>query len=384
MSRAIEYQFVSTDSAEIVADLTAKYEELTGHTLLPSDPDKLFIQWVAGIIIQQRIIVNYAANQNIPSRAVGANLDALGEMIYNVSRPQAKPAECVVRFSISSPQETAITIPKGTRVTDSSGSLIWDTTEDIAVEIGATIADVPVICETEGTIGNGYVPGQINTLIDVDKVMYYASCTNIETSNSGAEQATDNEYYELMRAGLEAFSTAGPKGAYEYHAKAVSTSIADVCAINPIDKPGYVNIFAIMTNGEIADDGTKNAILEAYKDDKDRPLTNIVEVLDPMIVDFNIELTYYIDRSSQKSAAEIEAAINSAVDEYADWQCKKIGRDINPSRLMWLLKDTGAKRIDIKSPVFTSLRDGSDRLTPQTAHTDRTKAVIVNGGYEDE
>lgn len=384
MSRAIEYQFVSTDSAEIVADLTAKYEELTGHTLLPSDPDKLFIQWVAGIIIQQRIIVNYAANQNIPSRAVGANLDALGEMIYNVSRPQAKPAECVVRFSISSPQETAITIPKGTRVTDSSGSLIWDTTEDIAVEIGATIADVPVICETEGTIGNGYVPGQINTLIDVDKVMYYASCTNIETSNSGAEQATDNEYYELMRAGLEAFSTAGPKGAYEYHAKAVSTSIADVCAINPIDKPGYVNIFAIMTNGEIADDGTKNAILEACNDDKVRPLTDIVEVLDPMIVDFNIELTYYIDRSSQKSAAEIEAAINSAVDEYADWQCKKIGRDINPSRLMWLLKDTGAKRIDIKSPVFTSLRDGSDRLTPQTAHTDRTKAVIVNGGYEDE
>ena len=384
MSRAIEYQFVSTDSAEIVADLTAKYEELTGHTLLPSDPDKLFIQWVAGIIIQQRIIVNYAANQNIPSRAVGANLDALGEMIFNVSRPQAKPAECVVRFSISSPQETAITIPKGTRVTDSSGSLIWDTKEDIAIEIGATIADVPVICETDGTIGNGYVPGQINTLIDVDKVMYYASCTNIETSNSGAEQATDNEYYELMRAGLEAFSTAGPKGAYEYHAKAVSTSIADVCAINPIDKPGYVNVFAIMSNGEIADDGTKNAILAACNDDKVRPLTDVVEVLDPIVVEFNIELTYYIDRNSQKSAAEIDAAIRSAVDEYADWQCKKIGRDINPSRLMWLLKDTGAKRVDIKSPVFVSLRDGSDRLIPQTAHTNLAGAVIVNGGYEDE
>lgn len=384
MSRAIEYQFVSTDSAEIVADLTAKYEELTGHTLLPSDPDKLFIQWVAGIIIQQRIIVNYAANQNIPSRAIGENLDALGEMIYNVSRPQAKPAECVVRFTISSPQDTAVTIPKGTRVTDSSGSLIWDTTENVAVEIGATIAEVPIICETEGTIGNGFVPGQINTLIDVDKVMYYESCANIETSNSGAEQATDNEYYELMRAGLEAFSTAGPKGAYEYHAKAVSTSIADVCAINPIDKPGYVNIFAIMSNGEIADDGTKNAILAACNDDKVRPLTDVVEVLDPIVVEFNIELTYYIDRNSQKSGAEIEAAIRSAVDEYADWQCKKIGRDINPSRLMWLLKDTGAKRIDIKSPVFTSLRDGSDRLTPQTAHTDRVSAVIVNGGYEDE
>ncbi|MGN0686667.1 MAG: baseplate J/gp47 family protein [Oscillospiraceae bacterium] len=384
MSRAIEYQFVSTDSAEIVADLTAKYEELTGRTLLPSDPDKLFIQWVAGIIIQQRIIVNYAANQNIPSRAVGENLDALGKMIYNVSRPQAKPAECVVRFTISAQQETAIPIPKGTRVTDSSGSLMWATTVDTAVEIGAVFVDAPVICEKEGTVGNGYAPGQINTLVDVDKVLYYSSCSNIETSNSGTERATDNEYYELMRAGLEAFSTAGPKGAYEYHAKAVSTSIADVCAINPIDKPGYVNIFAIMANGEIADDGTKNAILAACNDDKVRPLTDVVEVLDPLVVEFNIELTYYVDRNSQKSAAEIESAIRSAVEEYADWQCKKIGRDINPSRLMWLIKDTGAKRVDIKSPVFVSLRDGSDRLTPQTAHTVLTSAVIVNGGYEDE
>lgn len=384
MSRGIDYQFISTDSAAIVADLTAKYEELTGHTLLPSDPDKLFIQWVAGIIIQQRIIVNYAANQNIPSRAVGENLDVLGEMIYNVSRPQAKPAECVMRFTLSAPQEAAIPIPKGTRVTDSSGSLIWATTIDTAVEIGAVIADVPVICEKEGTIGNGYAPGQINKLIDVDKVMYFASCENIETSNSGTEQATDSEYYELMRAGLEAFSTAGPKGAYEYHAKAVSTEIADVCAINPIEKPGYVNIFAIMANGEIADDGTKNAILEACNDDKVRPLTDIVEVLDPDVVNFSIELTYYIDRNSPKSAAEIDVAIRSAVEEYAEWQCKKIGRDINPSRLMWLLKDTGAKRVDIKSPTFTSLRDGSDRLTPQTAHTDLAKAVIVNGGYEDE
>lgn len=384
MSRATDYQFVSTDSAEVVADLTAKYEELTGHTLLPSDPDKLFIQWVSGIIIQQRIIVNYAANQNLPSRAAGENLDALGEMIYNVTRPEAKPAECVVRFTLSAPQETAIPIPKGTRVTDSSGALMWTVTEDTAVDIGAVTVDVPVVCETEGEVGNGYAPGQINTLVDVDNVMYFSSCANVETSHSGAERATDDEYYELMRAGLEAFSTAGPKGAYEYHAKAVSTSIADVCAINPKDKPGYVNIFAIMTNGEIADDGTKNAILAACNDDKVRPLTDVVEVLDPLVVEFSVNLTYYIDRNSEKSAAEIEAAIRSVVEEYAEWQCGKIGRDINPSRLMWLLKDTGAKRVDIKSPVFVSLRNGADRLTPQVAHTDLAKSVITNGGYEDE
>ena len=382
MSRAIEHSFINADSTEIAAELTAKYEELTGRTLLPSDPDKLFISWIVGVIVQERVLINYAANQNIPSRAAGENLDALGDSIYNVSRPQAKPAVCTMRFSISAPQNTAISIPIGTKVTDSSGVFEWRTTVDAAINIGDTYADVPIICEKSGSVGNGYAPGQINTLIDIDNILFYSECKNIETSNSGAEAATDIEYYELMRAGLEAFSTAGPKGAYEYHAMAVSTDIADVCAINPVNKPGYVNIFAIMKDGSIADDGTKAAILEACSDDKVRPLTDIVEVVDPEVVNFDINLTFYAERGLNVSLSTISAAISSAVDEFVEWQCKKIGRDINPSRLMWLLRDSGAKRVEITSPVFTSLRDGSDRLVPQVAHLGNV--TITNGGFEDE
>lgn len=379
-----EYQFVDTDSEGIVADLTAKYEELTGRTLLPSDPDKMFIRWVAGVIVQQRIIINYAANQNIPSRATGENLDALGEMIYNVKRPEAKPAQCIVRFTISEPQKTTITIPNGTRVTDTSSTLIWATAKEAAIAIGDTYVDVTAECETAGSVGNGYAAGQINVLVDVDNVLYFSKCENIDTSGNGSEAATDSEYYELMRAGLEAYSTAGPKGAYEYHAKSASTNIADVCVTSPEDSPGYVNIYAIMDDGTIADEETKTAILTACNDDKVRPLTDVVQVLDPEIYEFTIILTYYIENNLEKSASEIETAVNNAIKEYIEWQCGKIGRDINPSRLMWLLKDSGVKRIDITSPTFTSLRDGSDNLTPQIAHTDIDNAVIINGGYEDE
>lgn len=377
-----EYKFVSTSTSGIIADITERYEEITGRTLLPSDPDKLFVQWVAGVIAQERIIVNYIGNQNIPSRAVGTNLDALGEEIYNVERPQAQPAVCTMRFYISAAQETAVEVPKGIKVTDGAGKYIWETTKETAVPIGEVYADVTAQCTTAGTEANGFAPGQINTLVDVDQVLYYASCENIDTSNSGTQTATDAEYYELMRAGLEAYSTAGPKGAYEYHAMAVSTEIADVCAINPIDKPGYVHIFAIMEDGNIADDGTKAAILEACSDSKVRPLTDVVEVVDPEVVEFDIELTYYADRNADASLLSIESAVSAAVEEFTEWQCKKIGRDINPSKLMWLLRDSGAKRIDIGSPVFTSLRDGSDRLVPQVARV--RNISLKNGGYEDE
>ena len=60
--------------------MVAAYEAITGETVHPASPERLFIQWVAAIILQQRAIINFVGNQNLPSRATGANLDALGIM----------------------------------------------------------------------------------------------------------------------------------------------------------------------------------------------------------------------------------------------------------------------------------------------------------------
>ena len=71
-----------------------------------------------------------------------------------------------------------------------------------------------------------------------------------------------------------------------------------------------------------------------------------------------------------------------AVDEFNAWQCAKLGRDINPSRLINLLMQAGIKRVDLKAPAFTVLRDGGDKTVPQTAALGTV--TITNGGYEDE
>lgn len=377
-----DYKFVDTDSESIEKTLVENYERLTGRTLLPADPDKIFISWVTQLIVQERALINFAAGQNIPSRAIGENLEALGEFIYNVKRPQAQPAEVDVRFEISAAQDFAVAIPKGTKITDTSQALTWETMEDTAVPIGAIYATARAVCQTAGEVGNGFAEGQISTLIDVDNVPYFKAVTNTTTSSGGSETADDNAYRELMRESLEAYSTAGPKGAYEYHAKAVSTAIADVCAINPINKPGHVEIYAIMTDGTIADSGTKQDILAACNDDKVRPLTDVVDVCDPAEIEFDIDITYYVDQNTQTSIRDIQAAVNAAVEEYVKWQTAKIGRDINPVQLTWYLHNSGIKRVEIASPVFTSLRDGSQRLTPQVA---KKGAISVSfGGYEDE
>lgn len=378
MSRNTQYQFVSTDTGALVSSLVAGYERITGTSVHPASPEKLFIQWVADIIIQERIINNYTGNQNIPSRAEGENLDALGELFYASERPAAQPAVCTERFYISEAQGTAILIPVGTRVTDASNTLVWETVEDVYVSIGSTYADVQIQCQTAGIIGNDYAAGQINTIIDLFD--YYDHCENMTASDDGADAATDDEYYDLMRASQDAYSTAGPKGGYIYIAKQVSTEIADVVANRP--SAGRVDLYVLMDDGSIAQTETKNAVLTACSADTVRPLTDDVEVKDPQTVEYDISFTYYIPSDASVSSAEIEAAVDAAVKQYVAWQCAKLGRDINPSYLIGLLMQTGIKRVELTSPIFAVLKDGSDNTAPQVAKIGDITAT--NGGHEDE
>ena len=72
----------------------------------------------------------------------------------------------------------------------------------------------------------------------------------------------------------------------------------------------------------------------------------------------------------------------TAVQEYINWQCAKLGRDINPSKLISLLMQTGVKRVEVTSPSYQALRDGSDRSVPQIALFNEKS--IITGGFEDE
>ncbi len=382
MSRAIdsEVQFVNPDIDEIIAELTKQYEMTVGITVQRSSPEKLFISWVADVLMQAYVGINYAANQNIPSRAEGENLDALGELFFDHDRPEAQPATVTMRFHISEAQTTSLVIAAGTRVSPASGDPIFETMADALVTIGDTYVDVRCICQIAGEVGNGYTPGQINNLID--PFPYYDHCENVTESEGGSDRATDDEYYNLMVASEDAYSCAGARGAYEYWSKSVSTDIADVIVTSPV--PGYVNIYALMNDHSIAGQEIKDAIYAACNDAERRPLTDYVTVADPEVVKYDIDLTYYLSEDSDASTSELQAAIEAAVNEFAAYTAGKIGRDVNPSDLIYRIRAAGAKRVVVSQPVFTHLEDGiKDRAkTPQVALVNAVK--LTNGGYEDE
>lgn len=388
MSRGADYQFIETKTSEVVSSLTAMYEKLTASAVRPASPEMLFIRWVSDIIIQERVLCNYTGNQNIPSRAEGKNLDALGELFLEQARPAAKPAVCTVCFSISQAQPYPIQIPAGTRVTDRSSTLIWETAADAYIPAGETSTTAHLQCQTPGTIGNGYAAGQLSTLIDLYD--YCSGAENITESEGGADEATDEEYYRLMRASMDGYSTAGSLGGYIYHALRVSTEIADVVPNSP--SPGVVYIYVLLEGGKPAGEEIKGKVLEACSGKKVRAFTDDVHMGDPLVVPYTIDLTYYIHDGAMTSAAETRSRVEAAVAEYTAWQSAMLGRDINPSKLYHLLMQTGIKRVDLRFPAFTPLRDGKLALgvdaysladtVPQVAQVG--SITLVDGGYEDE
>ena len=368
-----EYQFMDLDAAALVEEMTAEYERVCGVSAAPGSPERLFIQWVSAILLQERAMLNYALNQNIPSRAEGEHLEALAELFFQQGRQAATAAGCTVRFSISQAQSGAVLIPGGTRVTDSGKTLYWQTEADAYIPAGETSVDLAVVCQTAGTAGNGWSAGQLNTIVDVYD--YYSGCTNLNESEGGADEQTDEELYESMRMSMDALTTTGSRGSYIYHAKAVSADIADVAVLSP--SAGEVRIYALKKGGEIAGSELKAQILAACSAEDVRPLTDHVVMADPEAVPYDITLTYYLPRESERSAAEIEAAVSAAIEEYASWQGAKLGRDLNPSYLIGLLMQAGVKRVALTAPAYTQLTGDP----PQVAVVETV--TVTNGGVED-
>lgn len=78
-----DIEFVDTDTDTLINSLIRSYELFTGRTLYPADPVRLFILWIADIIIQERINIDFSAKQNIPRYAEGEYLDSLAELFKN-------------------------------------------------------------------------------------------------------------------------------------------------------------------------------------------------------------------------------------------------------------------------------------------------------------
>ncbi len=364
-----EIDFIDTDTEIIVNNLIKSYEEESGDILYPADPKRLFLFWIAKILAHERVIINETAKQNIPRYAKGEFLDAICEMFGDVKRLDKQFARATFEFTISAPQESVIVINAGTRISV-DGELMFYTLEDAEIKIGETTTEALAKANKAGTIGNGFIPGQITEIIDI--FPFYESVKNITTSDGGADEESDVALYERLKDSTDAYSTAGPERAYIYHTKSASSLVGDVSVRR--EGPGEVGIRIITNTGEIPSEELINLVQNTLDKGEVRPLTDKVIVKAPEIISFNVDITYYTPRNmaSEKSKEIIETVVKN----YIKWQTEKLGRDINPSYLISMLMNTGIKRVEVRSPTFKVLQKNEvAKLSGKN---------IINGGVEDE
>lgn len=369
----IEYKTVDDVKTSMVADYEAYMTEATGkpYTLPRVSRDRFKLYAAAAQIYQAMKYVDIKGKMDTVKYSVGDFLDLLGAFRCGATRNQAAAAVTTIRFTLSAARASVTAVPQGTRI--AAGQLFFATSAYAEIPAGDLTADIPATCMTAGETGNGLSPGELKTL--VDPVPYVQSVENTSTSSGGADRESDESFAARIFIAPGKYSTAGSRNGYEYHVQDYSSAIGGV-HVSSDQAAGTVDIVFVMADGSLPSAEMISAMSQHMSAETLRPMNDLVTVRAPAEVKYTVSLTYYINQSDNNRAAAIQQAVSAAVDSYIAWQ-RKIGRDINPSKLLALVMGAGAKRAQITAPIFTAIP--ADNI----ADIDGT-ASITYGGLEDD
>ena len=73
---------------------------------------------------------------------------------------------------------------------------------------------------------------------------------------------------------------------------------------------------------------------------------------------------------------QVQKNVNKAIEDYISWQNSKIGRDINPDKLVEKIMAAGAKRVTVTSPTYQSCN--------KTEVAQIQNENVIYGGLEDD
>ena len=343
-----EINFATADAQTLLTGAIKIVEKSLGRSISRADPIRLLLDAFISIILQQRLLIDEAAKMNLLAFSRGEYLDRLGDLV-GVERLAASHATTTVEVKLSAARATSTIINKGTRVT-ADDKIYFALDEALIFAAGETVKTCAATCTESGEVGNGFLSGELNKIVDPQP--FLKSIVNTTTSAGGADVESDDSLRERIHEAPESYSVAGSEGAYVFHAKSVSATITDVAVNSP--QPGYVDVF-ILTKDGLPSQEILDAVDSHLNAKTIRPLTDYVTVKAPTVEEYAVDLDYYISRENATYAAQIVSAAEAAVNSYIEYQGSRIGLDINPDEIIARLKAAGVKRAVIRSPQFKVL-----------------------------
>lgn len=315
-----EPHFVDRDPDQITREAIALFEEKAGRPLEPAQVERIQIDVAAYRETLVRIALQEAAKQNLLYYSGYPMIDYLGQPV-GVERLEEAASRTTMRFTLAAVREADFVIPKNTRIRTKDGVLFFGTEADLAIPAGSLTGDVVAVCATVGEVGNGYLPGDVNDLVDV--ILEVESVENTTTSTGGADTEQDTPYRERIRKAPHKFSVGGPREAYRERAKDAHQDIVDVEPVRP--QKGDVDVYILTVNGAPSQE-IKDLVAASLGDEKFRPIGDNVTVKDAVVWQFAIHarLTLYTGSDAATVQAQAEAALAKMKSE---WD-RRLGLDV--------------------------------------------------------
>lgn len=353
-----EPEFIVRDPAAATQEMIANYEQLSGKKLYPAQVERLEINNMAYRDALLRENVQDAGKLGLVRFSRFPILDFLGENV-GVTRCNALPATTTMRITFAAALTAAHVIPAYTLF--SAGEVVFQTLIHTTVAAGCIYADVAATCTKLGSAGNGFVVGQINTLVTPIDGVDVASVRNLTESSAGAEQEDDDHLRERIVLAPQSFSNAGSEGAYKFWAMSAHQDIVDVAVRGPEtalvngvlvstnNVPlGCVYLYPLTTHGLPSAD-IKSRVYQTCSKAKTRPITDHVVVFDPVVFDYSIvaRITPY----KNTDTVLVESSAKTSIMQFVTEKSAQLGVDVVRVQIEKALQSYGVKDVELLQPT---------------------------------
>lgn len=183
---------------------------------------------------------------------------------------------------------------------------------------------------------------------------------------------SDTDFRRRIQLSPEGFSTAGPEGAYIFHALSADGAVLDASAISP--NPGDVTVTVLSRVGNgAASSALVSEVDEVLSSESVRPLTDAVTVQSATILSYTIQATLYF--YSGPGNEEVLENAQAAIEKYTE-ESHRLGIDITLSGIYAALHQPGVQRVELASPTANITVD-------KTEAAFCTSIALTDGGIDE-
>lgn len=193
---------------------------------------------------------------------------------------------------------------------------------------------------------------QCGANVDVQRLTIIAADPDAAPPVS-AVMEDDDAFRLRIQEAPDGLSVAGPKAAYEYHARSADGRVKDASAISPAPCEVVITVLSSLDDG-IAPPDLLNNVASAVNPEHIRPLGDRVKTQSAAVINYEIEGTIYLSAGPESPLAYAAAlARTSALSRPR----RPLGYSIIPSALSAAMHVEGVRKVVLTSPAADILLD---------------------------